>query len=261
MSALWDQFVDVFANGLETLAGAFSTLGDHRWAAAIIVLTLIVKTLLIPLTVKQVRSQQAMQRIQPEVQRLQKKYAKDRERLAREQQELWKREGVNPLGCMFPMLAQMPIFFAVYHAIRNLSSRQDVEMPFLGLGELTDMTSQNLLGAGGLLLTLMILTQVISTKQLSTTTDPRQQRLFMIMPVFFGFIMMQFPVGLVLYWTTQNIYQFVQQKLMLGRFTKPEEISTKAIEKGASAGVNGNRAGTTKNDRKKKNQNVKRRSR
>lgn len=259
----WDQFVGLFTDGLEALADSLAFLGDHRWAAAIVLLTIIVKTLLLPLAIKQVRSTQAMQRLQPEIQRLQKKYKNDRARLAQEQQDLWKREGINPLSCMLPMLTQMPIFFAIYYTIRNLSDREDLVMPFLGIGDLTQKATDNLLGAGGLLMALMVVSQIVTMKQTSVGQNPQQQRMFMIMPIFFAFVMLQFPVALVLYWATQNLYQLVQQRLMLGRFTKPEDISTKAIQKGVKGSPNGSRM-TSKTPAKtgqKKNRNAKRRSR
>ena len=81
--AIWNQFVDFLRTILTSLADAFSFLGDHRWAAAIVVLTLVIRTLLLPLAIKQISSMRETQRLQPEVQRLRQKYANDRQRQMR----------------------------------------------------------------------------------------------------------------------------------------------------------------------------------
>ena len=221
---LWAQFVSLFANGLESLAGLFSFLGAHQWAAAIVVLTLIVRTLLLPLAVKQIRGMQAMQRLQPEMKRLQQKYRNDRQRLNQELMELYRREGASPLGGCLPMLPQAPVLFAMFYAIRGLSSR-DLAMPFLGLGDLTQPTNSSI--AGWLLLIVYTGLTFLSTRQLSAATNRQQQRIQQLMPLFFVFIMLGFPAGLVLYWTTQQAYQFVQQTLMLrGKRLEPPDKAT-----------------------------------
>ncbi len=249
---IWNEFVALFATGLQTLADAFSFLGSHQWAAAIVVLTLIVRTLVLPLAVKQIRSMQAMQRLQPEMKRLQQKYKKDRQRLNQEMMELYKREGVNPLGGCLPMIAQGPILFAMFYAIRNLTQvpgeiaerlqpiAEDTgrsildlaqqrglvpEMPFLGIGDLAHGASSS--PAGWLLLALMTVTSFLSMRQMRTGQNPQQQKIMQLMPLFFVFIMLQFPAGLVLYWATQNVYQFAQQTIMLRGSKLPEPPPSK----------------------------------
>lgn len=117
----WDQFVDLFAEGLTRLAEFLSFLGGHQWAAAIVLLTLFIRLLVMPLAVKQIKSMRAMQRLQPEMKRLQGKYKKDKQRLNQELMELYNREGVNPLGGCLPIVAQFPILIAMFYALRNLT--------------------------------------------------------------------------------------------------------------------------------------------
>ena len=236
---LWDQFVEAFRDALTFLADRLDFLGTHQWAASIILLTLIVRTALLPLAIKQVRSMQAMQRLQPEILRLRKKYAKDKQKLNQETMELYRREGVNPLGGCLPMVAQMPVLFAMYYVIRSIATPKVAgglgitTMPFLGLanscvdqtvkvaGKLVKYSACGLAApasktaAGILLLILMTATSYVSAKQMTAGQDPQQARIARLMPLIFVFVMVNFYAGLVLYWTTQNVYQLVQQTIML----------------------------------------------
>lgn len=248
---VWEQFQQIFRDGLKGIADAFGFAGTHRWALAIIVLTIIVRTLLLPLAIKQIRSMQAMQRLQPEIKRLQQKYKKDRQKLNSEMMELYKREGANPLmGCL-PLVAQMPVLFAMYYAIRQITfptTKWLVEhgitgklggfgvgtMPFLGLAntcvqetvgkagkEIVRFTHCGLAApasktiAGIALLVIMTATSFLSSRQMTAHQDPQQARIAQIMPIVFVFVFLNFPAALVLYWTVQNIYQLVQQTIML----------------------------------------------
>ncbi len=248
----WDQFVNIFEVTLRALTQVFASFGGHKWAAAIIALTLIVRTLLLPLVVKQIRTSQKMQRLKPEMDRLQQKFGKDRARMAQEQQELFRRENVSPAGCLGPMIAQAPVMTAMYYAIRNLSDSVK-EMPFLGLGSLTDNAGAS--AAGWLLLAIMTVAQIVTTKQLSTGQDAQQQRMMIyMMPLFFLFIMVRLPAGLVLYWATSQVYQLVQQVIMLrGTPPPPPQMATVRPSNNPPKKPSANG--------KKKNQNAKRRVR
>jgi YidC/Oxa1 family membrane protein insertase len=207
---IWEQFRGYFADGLEALADFFSFFGTHRWAAAIVALTLIVRTLVLPLAVKQIRSMRETQRLQPELARLRQKHRSDRQKMTQETMELFKREGVNPYASCLPMIAQMPVFLAMFYTIRELDPVGG--MPFLGLGQLTDKASGS--AAGILLLALMTLSQLISTRQLNPGQTDQQRRMQMMLPFVFIIFMINFPAALVLYWATQNMYQLVQQIIM-----------------------------------------------
>jgi YidC/Oxa1 family membrane protein insertase len=246
----WTQFRQIFSDAIRLLAERFNFLGGHKWAVAIILLTIIVRTLLLPLAIKQIRSMQAMQRLQPEIKRLQQKHKKDKQKLNQEMMELYKREGVNPLAGCLPLVAQMPVLFAMYYAIRQITQpttewlvAQGIKgatggegvtnMPFLGLanacaketlkisGKVLHVTHCGLAAptiktvAGVILLVVMTATSYLTTRQMSANQTPEQARIAQLMPLFFVFIMIRFPAALVLYWTTQNVYQYLQQTLML----------------------------------------------
>jgi len=209
MSEIWEQFVGYFKDGLTAIADVYSSLGAYRWAAAIITLTLIVRTLLLPLAIKQIRSMREQQRLQPEVARLRQKFKTDRQKMTQEMMALYQREGVNPYAACLPMIAQMPVFIAMYYAIREL--KPPGGMPFL-LVDLTDKANSAV--GGWLLIALMTAAQLLSTRQLNPGQTDQQRRLQMLMPLMFIFLFMGFPAALVLYWATQSTYQLVQQIIM-----------------------------------------------
>ncbi len=209
MSNIWNQFVGYFKDGLSAIADVYSFLGDYRWAAAIITLTIIVRSLLLPLAIKQIRSMREQQRLQPEVARLRQKFKTDRQKMTQEMMALYQREGVNPYAACLPMIAQMPVFIAMYYAIRELKPAGG--MPFF-LVDLTDKANSAV--GGWLLIALMTAAQLLSTRQLNPGQTDQQRRLQMLMPLMFIFLFMGFPAALVLYWATQSTYQLVQQIIM-----------------------------------------------
>jgi YidC/Oxa1 family membrane protein insertase len=240
LTDIWHDFINFFTWGLQQLADVYSFLGDHRWAAAIITLTIIVRTLLLPVAIKQIRSMRDTQRLAPEMARLRQKHRSDRQKMTEEVMELYKREGVNPYASCLPMVAQAPVFIAMFRVIQSLTTvskavtarlkpmadakhiaiaelaRQQgliPKMPFLGLGDLAKPAIST--PAGWLLLAIMTGTQWYSTRQLNPGGTDQQQRMQQLMPFFFVLIMVRFPSALVLYWTTQTVYQFVQQNVML----------------------------------------------
>jgi YidC/Oxa1 family membrane protein insertase len=208
--SIWVEFRGYFSDGLEAIADFYSLFGTHRWAAAIVTLTIIVRTLLLPLAIKQIKSMREQQRLQPELQRLRQKHKTDRQKLTQETMELFRREGVNPYAACLPMIAQMPVFIAMYQVIQKLTPEGG--MPFLGLAELTEPARSSV--GGWLLIATMTIAQLLSTRQLNPGTTDQQRRLQMLMPFMFIFLFMGFPAGLVLYWATQSLYQLVQQIIM-----------------------------------------------
>jgi YidC/Oxa1 family membrane protein insertase len=218
MTAAWEQFVDFLRGVLTTLADAFAFLGGHRWAAGIIALTVIIRTLLLPLAVKQIKSMRETQRLQPEIARLRQKYRSDRQKQMQEMQALYQREGVNPYASCLPMVAQAPVLFAMFYVIRDLEETAGA-MPFLGLGDLSEPSSRSI--AGWLLIVLMTGTQLLSTRHLNPGQTDQQRRMQMLMPVVFIFFFINLPAALLLYYTTQTLYQFVQQLVMTRDMRKP----------------------------------------
>src|ERR687885_175353 len=161
------------------------------WGMSIIALTVVVRAALIPLTLKQFRSMQAMQRLQPEMKALQAKYKDDKQRLNQEMMKFYKENKVNPLGSCLPLLFQLPVFLALFYMLRT-DLKQDICDKHGALTRhaaefffIPDLTSK---ATGAVLVTLIILyvgSQLASTLLMSVTADKNQRRLFMILPLAF----------------------------------------------------------------------------
>lgn len=264
------QFVTYFATGLRSLANFFGFLGDQKWAAAIVAMTIIIRTLLLPLAIKQIKSMREQQRLQPEMQRLRQKYRGDRQTMNQELMALYQREGVRPMAACLPMFMQFPILIAINAAIRRLTAiplatlkqlaaygtshhvslvtaakklgmshvPQDKlaqigsyasehhisavaaaqhlhiveKMPFLMFGDLSNAASHSV--GGWILIVIMTVLSFVSALQLNFGATEQQRRTNLLMPLFITVFFIRFPVALLLYWTTQQLYQFIQQSIM-----------------------------------------------
>ncbi len=175
-----------------------------NWGLAIILLTVIVKLLLFPLTAASYRSMANMRRVAPEMKRLQERYSDDRQKLSQEMMALYKKENVNPLGGCLPMLLPMPIFLALYWVL--FESVELRHAPFmLWIDDLAAMDPFFVLPL--LMGATMYLQQLMSPAM----GDPMQQRIMRIMPVMFTVLFLFFPAGLVLYWLVNNVISIGQQ--------------------------------------------------
>ena len=180
--------------------------GFGSYGLAIIILTVLMKILLYPLTVKQLQSMKAMQEIQPKMQRLQEKYKDNPQLLQQKMMKLYQDAGVNPAAGCLPMLAQMPILMAMYYTLFNFDYG-GVAPSFLWLPSLSETDPTYILPLISALSTFVL-------QKISTVAAPnsQQSKIFMIvMPIFIGWISLNFPAGLVLYWITMNAVQMVQQ--------------------------------------------------
>jgi YidC/Oxa1 family membrane protein insertase len=187
-----------------------------NYGVAIILLTVVSKVLFYPLTVKSMRSMKAMQALQPQVNALRSKYQKDPQTLQRETLALYKKHRVNPMGGCLPMIAQVPIFYALYLALSVSVELQG--SPFLCFGRvfgfdlwICDLAAHD---PTYVLPVLMGITMFMQQRMTPTMGDPRQAKMMLFMPIIFTFMFLNLPSGLVLYWTVSNVLQILQQKLM-----------------------------------------------
>jgi YidC/Oxa1 family membrane protein insertase len=187
-----------------------------NYGIAIILLTVISKVLFYPLTVKSMRSMKAMQALAPQVNALRSRYQKDPQALQRETMALYRKHKVNPMGGCLPMVAQVPIFYALYLALSVSVELQNAA--FLCFGRLfgVDLWICDLAAHDPtyVLPILMGITMFVQQKLTPTMGDPRQAKMMLFMPVVFTFMFLNLPSGLVLYWTVSNVLQILQQKLM-----------------------------------------------
>jgi YidC/Oxa1 family membrane protein insertase len=184
-----------------------ASLGMANYGVAIIILTVVIKLALYPLTVKQVKSMKAMQDLSPKMKQLQEKYKNDKERLNKEMAELYKTMGVNPLSGCLPLVIQMPVLMGIFFAIRDYQYLQDPPSWFY-IANLSQPDPYYVLPVLSALSTWWMQRQTTPT----TTPTTQQNKMMMVfMPLFIGYISFNFPAGLVLYWVVSNFIQIGQQ--------------------------------------------------
>ncbi|HET9488717.1 MAG TPA: membrane protein insertase YidC [Methylomirabilota bacterium] len=187
-----------------------------NYGVVIILLTVVSKVLFYPLTVKSLKSMKAMQALQPQINALRSKHRNDPRKLQEETMGLYRKHRVNPMGGCLPMIAQIPIFYALYLALSVSVELQNA--PFLCFGRLfgVDLWICDLAvhDPTYVLPILMGASMFVQQKMTPTMGDPRQARMMLIMPFIFTFMFLNLPSGLVLYWFVSNVLQILQQKLM-----------------------------------------------
>lgn len=265
---MWDSL-------LKGLGSALSFFYDiiPSWGVAIILLTVAVRLVLLPLTIKQTRSMQAMQRLQPQMKALQQKYKGNKQKLNEELMKLYKEHQVNPLGGCLPLLLQLPVFFALFSVLRSGTPPGVEHLPmgsallkavstqsagFLGMNLSCAATQAGKtigeLDCGSgipayipfyVLIALMVATTWYQTRQMqaSTPSQPRQMQLMgRIMPVFLGVISISIPAGVLVYWVTTNLWQVGQQRIMLKQRAAPpaKPAGAKAVDTPAQDGPKAN---------------------
>jgi YidC/Oxa1 family membrane protein insertase len=175
-----------------------------NWGVAIIIITLIVKGLMYPLTKIQYESMAKMRNLKPKIEEIQSRYKDDRQKMGPAMMELYRKEKVNPMGGCLPMLIQMPIFLALYWVF--VESVELRHAPFMLW--ITDLSAKDPLYVLPVLFGIsMFLMQKLTPMQV---TDPLQQKLMMWMPVAFSIFFFWFPSGLVLYWLVSNLISLAQ---------------------------------------------------
>ena len=179
------------------------------WAWSIVALTVIVRVLLVPLTVKQIHSMQALQRFAPQMKEIQKKYKGDKAKQNEELMKFYRENNVNPAASCLPMLAQFPVFIALYYSLRHFAhepaSQHPGSLSFLHfIPSIAAHTTSH--WGGFVLLVVYVASQMASTLYMSATADKTQRTIFMLMPLVFVFVIARFPAGLVLYWVTTNLW-------------------------------------------------------
>lgn len=202
--------------GLETF---HKFLGNWGWS--IILLTIVVKMILWPLSAKSYRSMAKMRVIGPEMQRMKEEFGDDRMRFSQEMMALYKREGVNPLSGCLPLFMQMPIFLALYWVL--MESVELRHAPWLGwIQDLSAMDPWFILPL------LMGATMYIQQMLNPQPADPMQAKVFRLMPIIFTVFMLFFPAGLVLYWIVNNSLTILQQWFIGRSVKKQREAQAKA---------------------------------
>jgi YidC/Oxa1 family membrane protein insertase len=253
VQSIWDGIREGMGYVLSFFYGIVPNAGF-----AIIMLTIVVRLILFPLTAKQAKSMIAMQRVQPEIKKLQAKYKGDRQKLNEEMMKFYQENKINPLAGCLPLLIQMPVFFALfrvlrqpyshlpktsslYHAFCNVHgatvSAQKCgslkglphHLYFLGLDLSTKATAPHADLLAGLpyyiLVGLVLVTGILQSQQTTRNTPPganqQMQMVGKVLPIAFGFFSLVFPAGLVLYFFVSNTWRLGQQELIYRKIAPP----------------------------------------
>ncbi len=250
------------------------------WVLAIVFLVLTVRGLLFPVFVKQIKSQRAMQALAPQLKELQTKHKGDRETLQKETMELYKREGTNPfMGCL-PMLIQIPVMWSLFHVLRHIKpTMPDYLKSLYGwtIGQYDSAVHAKLFGApitaafrssaadvasqgsstlnvrivAGVLVAIMIISTYLTSRQMILKTgwaeDPQQKMIQRLMlygiPVTLLISGFSFPIGVVIYWTTTNIFSLGQQFWVLRKYPPPPNAN-KSLTGRSGTPSTGTKSGT-----------------
>ena len=195
------------------------------WAWSIVALTVLVRIVLVPLTVKQIHSMQSLQRHAPEMKALQQRYKGDRAKLNEELMKFYKENHINPAASCLPLVAQFPVFIALYLTLKHFSHHITGSWLHV-VPDISAKTTSH--WSGYILLAVYAGSQIASTYFMGTTMDKTQRNIMMVLPLAFITVVSRFPVGLVLYWMTTNLWT-VGQGLVTRRLVpkaKPGAIAT-----------------------------------
>ena len=239
------------------------------WGLAIVGLTVVMRAVLLPLTLKQFRSMQELQRLAPELKALQEKYKDDKQRQQQEIMNFYREHKVNPFASCLPLLLQLPVFISLFYMLRTdlkkhicgealvshyNSLHQHLTTPIASVAGLPtkyieqtscqqvapgsgkflfipDITNK---ATGAVLIVLLVLyvgSQLASTMMMSASADPSQRRLMMVFPLFFVIILYRYPAGLLLYWITTNLWTIGQSYFVRRTIGSPPPP---AVAKGAA---------------------------
>jgi YidC/Oxa1 family membrane protein insertase len=232
------------------------------WGFAIVGLTIVIRAVLVPLTFKQLKSMQEMQRHVPEMQALKEKYKEDKQRQQQELMKFYREHKINPLASCLPLLLQLPVFISLFYMLRTDLKKHicgpELAKSYVGerhlhesLHHFIEATPCNQVAPGsakflfipditakatGIVLLVLIVvyvgSQIASTLVATATADPNQRRLMLVLPFVFIIFLYRFPAGLLVYWITTNVWTIGQQ-LVIRRYIPPPP---KPPAKGARAG-------------------------
>ena len=214
-SSVFSPIEELLGFILELLYNLTDVLGVGSYGLAIILLTVLVKMCLYPLTVKQIRSMKAMQELSPKMKKIQEKSKDNPQVMQQKIGQLYSDAGVNPLAGCLPLLIQMPILMGMYYALFNFQYPTPEAAMFLWLPSMSEPDPMHILPV------LAAATTYLQTAQTSDMSQTQMKMMAYFMPLFIGFISWSFASGLVLYWVAMNCCQIVQQWWMYRGKEKP----------------------------------------
>jgi len=207
-------------NVMKSILDFFHATVGLPWAWSIIAVTIVVRVALVPLAVRQIHSMQALQAHAPEMKEIQRKYKGDRQRQSEELQKFYKENNINPAASCLPLLAQFPVFIALYFTLRHQAKH--ITGTWLSVVHLDKHVTGH--WSGFVLLAIYAGSQISSTYFMGTTMDKTQRTIMMILPLAFLTVVSRFPTGLVLYWMTTNLWTVGQGLITRRLMPKPGSV-------------------------------------
>jgi YidC/Oxa1 family membrane protein insertase len=182
------------------------------WGMAIVAMTVVVRLAILPLTIKGIRSMNALRELQPQMKEIQEKYKADKQRQQQEMMKFYRENKINPLGSCLPLLLQIPVFLALFYLLQGDEFKDRLTPASQGWLFIDNLAEE----ATGVPLVVLILLYVgsqlgASVVMMSTVTDRTQRVIFMALPFVIVPFIISFPAGLVVYWITTNFWTFGQQ--------------------------------------------------
>jgi YidC/Oxa1 family membrane protein insertase len=205
VAGITTPIVNVFSDIIDFL-GPHGTIG-LPWPWAIVALTVMVRIVLVPLTVKQIHSMQNLQRHAPEMKEIQRKFKHDRQKMNEELMKFYRENSINPAASCLPIVVQIPIFISLFFTLKGFTTTTDYQpgdnLEWLGLVNILEKAT---VGWGPLLLVIYVGSQLASTYFMSATMERTQRIVFFALPILFIPFIANFKAGLVLYWATTNLW-------------------------------------------------------
>lgn len=214
-----------------------------NYGISLLVVTVLVRLLILPLMIKQIRYQKVMQAVQPELQKIRQKYKGDAQKINEETMKLWQQRGINPMSGCFPVVVQLPVLYALFGAIEgNVRLNSSTFLGIFHLGSPDHLYILPLLAAA---------TTYLSSRMVMNAQDPQQKIMLWVMPVFIFLIGARFPSGLALYWIYSNLFQTVQTY-----FVRVRPANTVAVLGTGPGGGDGTRESSKGGDKPSLNKQV-----
>jgi len=207
LRSLFDPLFNLMGTTLSTFHG-----WGAPWWLSIVMLTVVVRTLLFPLTFRQVKNMRKMQELKPDMDEIRARHKDDTRKQQEEIMKLYQERKVNPLGGCLPLVVQIPIFIVLYYTIRQFDALESFASG--GLFWFKDLTVAD---PFFILPIAYVLTMMASQHWTLQYTAPQQKQLMRFLPIVFGFFLMRFPAALFVYWVSSNIITFVQNYVIYGR--------------------------------------------
>ena len=245
INAIADFFQNLFSPVVNILGAVLlyfhQTLGVPWWLS-IVMLTVIVRSLLFPLTVKQVRSMRAMQDLKPQMDRVRAQFKDNPQRQREEMAKVYQEQGVNPLGGCLPILVQMPIFIGIFYVIRKFGGtpgRTEPEYESFTSGGILWFQDLSHADPTYLLPIISAVTMLAATEITSKNVDPQQRWLMRLLPVGFTAFLLNFPAGLFVYWITSNLVTLTQNYVIYNHGPGKKPADGKKSNGAGKPGANG----------------------